>query len=289
MAAATKHSSGAGYKRLWIHSYRLGFDWLRRTAKRGFNPGRKAGFQRLLVPLDPWRYYEMGVIADETFTGRCLDVSGPKLLTSLLHREGSGDWLGIDLFEQEIEAWRAIDPGLELEVQDGTDLPYADESFDFAICISVVEHMGRGNDTKALQEIYRVLKPGGTLHLTSMVSASGRDVYVGERIYGNASEAVDQDRVFFEHIYSPAEFDEMIQDAGWTTAAKEFALQTKPQIQQRFYRWAPFSYLLGPWLRLWFPRTISVGPDSAGVEELGDDESAVVRVKLRKPERRPDA
>ena len=30
---------------------------------------------RLLVPLDPWRYYEMGRIADEPFDGLNLDLA----------------------------------------------------------------------------------------------------------------------------------------------------------------------------------------------------------------------
>lgn len=284
MDPSAPKTSTAGYKRLWRHSYRLGFAWMRRTAKRGFNPGRKPGFQRLLVPLDPWRYYEMGVLAEQAYAGRCLDISSPKLLTSLLQREGSGDWLGIDLFTDEIEAWKTIDPALELEVQDATKLPYEDESFDTALCVSVVEHMGRGNDTAALREIFRVLKPGGTFYLTTMVAAEEHDVFGGDEIYGNASERVDAERVFFEHVYSPEEFAAMTQETGWTTTALEYAVQTKPKIQDRFYGWAPFSYLIGPWLRLWFPRTIATSDSSDVVTALPEGRSAVVNVTLVKPQ-----
>lgn len=276
-------TSKAGYKRLWRHSYRLGFSWLRRTARHGFQPGRKPGFQRLLVPLDPWRYYEMGTLADREFSGRCLDVSSPKLLTSLLQREGSGDWLGIDLFTNEIAAWKTIDPALKLEVQDATALPYEDDCFDYALCVSVVEHMGRGNDTSALREIHRVVKPGGTLYLTTMVAAEGHDVFVGDEIYGNASERVDEGRVFFEHVYSSEEFAEMTREAGWTTTELEYAVQSRPKIQDRFYRFAPFSYLVGPWLRLWFPRTITTSSNSDAVTSLPDGRSAIVNVTLVKP------
>lgn len=40
------------------------------------------------------------------------------------------------------------------------NLPFKDNEFDFIICNHVLEHIP--NDTKAMQEIYRVLVPGGT-------------------------------------------------------------------------------------------------------------------------------
>ncbi len=93
---------GDGWRRLWRHSYRLGARWVVRDARSGWRAGR-VGWVRLLVPLDPWRYYECGRVADQTFTGACLDVSSPKLLTSLLQHEGNGTWVGTDLFSREIE------------------------------------------------------------------------------------------------------------------------------------------------------------------------------------------
>ena len=40
------------------------------------------------------------------------------------------------------------------------DLPFEDNSFDFILCNHVLEHIP--DDTKAMQEIYRILTPGGT-------------------------------------------------------------------------------------------------------------------------------
>ncbi|MEX2350618.1 MAG: methyltransferase domain-containing protein [Flavobacteriaceae bacterium] len=40
------------------------------------------------------------------------------------------------------------------------NLPFHDNSFDFILCNHVLEHIP--NDTKAMQELYRILKPGGT-------------------------------------------------------------------------------------------------------------------------------
>ena len=40
------------------------------------------------------------------------------------------------------------------------NLPFKDNSFDFILCNHVLEHIP--NDTKAMQELYRVLSKGGT-------------------------------------------------------------------------------------------------------------------------------
>jgi len=40
------------------------------------------------------------------------------------------------------------------------DLPFENESFDFILCNHVLEHIP--DDTKAMQELYRILKPDGT-------------------------------------------------------------------------------------------------------------------------------
>lgn len=40
------------------------------------------------------------------------------------------------------------------------NLPFSDNEFDFILCNHVLEHIP--DDTKAMQELYRILKPGGT-------------------------------------------------------------------------------------------------------------------------------
>jgi SAM-dependent methyltransferase len=272
-----------GWRRLWRHSYRIGLAWLVREAPRLW-PARRVGLQRLLVPLDPWRYYELGTVADERFTGRCLDVSSPKLLPSLLQHEGSGTWTCVDLFAAEIEAWRRIDPSLELAVADAAALPYADATFDCCACISVLEHVGRGPDAAALAEIRRVLKPGGTLVLTTDVGAEPRDVFTEEKMYGEASNRADERGVFFEHEYSPDELAELLAGAGWEVERREFAVQQDPAIERRFYARAPWSYAYGPLLRFVCPGNVRVSATPDLIETTG---RGVAFLRLRKPGEHP--
>jgi SAM-dependent methyltransferase len=253
---------GSGWKRLWRHSYRLGVRWLLRDAGRRWPAGR-TGFVRLLVPLDPWRYYEMGRVADQTFSGHCLDVSSPKLLPSLLQREGKGDWLGIDLFSKEIENWKRIDPKLDLEVQDACNMPYAANTFDAIVCLSVLEHIGSGKDAAALAEMWRVLKPGGVLHLTTDVASEARDVFVDGKIYGEASTSSTAQGVFFKHDYSVEEIEKLARENSWHKRDREFAVQRNPRIEELLYKYAPWSFVFGPFLRFVCPNnfTISETPD----------------------------
>ena len=64
-----------------------------------------------------------------------------------------------------------IPANLHLSVQDATNLPYKDESFD-AVVIANALHIMPEPD-KAMAEIYRVLKPGGMLFAPTFVHGSG--------------------------------------------------------------------------------------------------------------------
>jgi glycosyltransferase involved in cell wall biosynthesis/SAM-dependent methyltransferase len=279
-AATARPSSGKpGWLRLWRHSYRLGLRWLLRGARNGWK-GWRVGLQRLIVPLDPWRYYELGRVAERPFEGACLDVSSPKLLMSLLQREGRGDWTGIDLFASEVESWRQVDPSLRLEVDDATALSFPPESFERCACISVIEHIPDDGDTRAMREMWRVLKPGGVLHLTTNVALSPRDVYVDKAVYGEASRP-DGDAIFFERQYSPQTLEERLLDLPWEVEHREFARQRDESIERRFYSGAPLSYLYGGLLRLRCPRNFEVGPTANVLR--GSAGHGTVYLELRKP------
>jgi glycosyltransferase involved in cell wall biosynthesis len=267
-----------GWLRLWRHSYRLGLRWLARAARGGWK-GWRVGLQRLLVPLDPWRYYELGRVAERPFRGACLDVSSPKLLMSLLQHEGRGDWTGIDLFSEELESWRRVDPSLRLRVDDATALSFPAESFESVACISVIEHIPGEGDATAMSEIWRVLKPGGVLHLTTNVALEPRDVFVDRPVYGEASQT-ENDGIFFERQYSPEALEERLLGLPWKVETKEFARQKNESVERRFYSRAPLSYLYGGLLRLRCPGNFEVGPTAAVLR--GDGHGAVY-LELRKP------
>jgi len=58
------------------------------------------------------------------------------------------------------------------EIMDAREINIADESFDAVISISVIEHLGEGG-SQIIEEVHRVLKPGGIFMVTCDVMYSG--------------------------------------------------------------------------------------------------------------------
>ncbi|WXG39934.1 MAG: methyltransferase domain-containing protein [Candidatus Freyarchaeum deiterrae] len=55
--------------------------------------------------------------------------------------------------------------GVSETLASGTDLPFEDETFDLVLCNDVIEHLDKQEEL--IREIYRVLKEGGYLYLTT--------------------------------------------------------------------------------------------------------------------------
>jgi len=263
---------------LWTHSYRLGGRWLRRavTTRRVEDP--RGGAYRLLVPVEPWRYYELTRVAEHATPGRWLDVGSPKLLASWSRASGRGEWVAVDLLEEEIERWRRIDPDLDLRVADARSLPFPDASFDGCACISVVEHVVGDGDTEAMAEIWRVLRPGGVLHLTTNVAERAHDVLTADQRYGEVSEQRDE-LAFFERRYSDVSVRRRLLGLPWEELQRDYARERLP-VHAAFFAARPWSFAAGGLLALvcpWNFRRSRTRPP------LDPGEHAVVYLRLRKP------
>lgn len=75
------------------------------------------------------------------------------------------DVYGIDIGERLINISRKRYPKGKFSVASAARLPFKDNSFDLILCTEVIEHVN--NQNKALSEIFRVLKKGGYLVLTT--------------------------------------------------------------------------------------------------------------------------
>ena len=244
--------------------------------RRGWPSGR-AGVYRLLVPLEPWRYYELGRVAREPWTGRCLDVSSPKLLASLLQREGRGRWTAVDLLPDEVARWRDLDPALDLRVEDARALSFAAGSFDAVACVSVIEHIEGDGDAAAMAEMWRVLRPGGVLHLTTNVAARAHEVLVDRPVYGGASAAGG--RHFFERRYSAASLRERLLGLPWEVDAEEYVVERRP-VHKCFFATKPASFLAGGLLTLVCPGNFA---PVAGPAKVPPGRHGVAYMRLRRP------
>lgn len=267
-----------GWRRLVRHSYRLGLAWLARVPLAGL-PHPRQGLMRLLVPLEPWRFFELGRVAEEPFAGRVLDVGSPKLLASLLGHEGQGEWRSVDLLAAEVAAWRTLDPALDLHEADARALPFPDRHFDACACVSVIEHVPGTGDSAAMAELWRVLRPGGVLHLTTNMAPRPRLVTSRAPVYGPASPALAGGRAFFERHYSEDSLRRRLLGLPWREEARELVRERRP-LHRRFFGARPWSFAAGGVLALVCPRNFASLGSAA---ELGPGEHGVVYLRLRRP------
>ncbi len=95
--------------------------------------------------------------------GKGLDVGCGAGRHMLLMREFGFDPVGVDSSVQALE--QAATHG-ETVVADMTDLPFPDNSFDLAVCLGTAYYGDREVLEATLDEIRRVLKPGGYVKVT---------------------------------------------------------------------------------------------------------------------------
>lgn len=84
-------------------------------------------------------------------------TSGPTI------RATGAAYTGVDVSRAGVD--RAREAGLDVMlIPDSGEMPIAGATFDFAVCVEVMEHLFAPQETA--REILRVLKPGGTLFAT---------------------------------------------------------------------------------------------------------------------------
>lgn len=105
------------------------------------------------------------------------------------------------------------------------DLPFEDEKFDFILCNHVLEHIP--DDKKAMQELYRILKPGGTAILQIPQELDREVTFQDDSI----TDPKERAKIFgqYDHVrvYGRDYFDKLravgfkVEEADYTSELKE--------------------------------------------------------------------
>ena len=101
-----------------------------------------------------------------------------------------------------------------LEVYDGFSLPYKDQEFDKVLSSHVFHHLTRSQKKTALQEVYRVLKFGGELHILDFGEARnilGQVLFLPVRVFDGFATTFDNIKGLLPEIIREAGFAEVIE------------------------------------------------------------------------------
>jgi predicted SAM-dependent methyltransferase len=106
------------------------------------------------------------------------------------------------------------------------DLPFKDNEFDFILCNHVLEHIP--NDTEAMQELYRILKPGGTAILQIPQDLKRKHTFEDDSI----TNRKERERIFgqYDHvrIYGRDYFDKL-RSIGFNVKEVAYTTQLSPE------------------------------------------------------------
>jgi ubiquinone/menaquinone biosynthesis C-methylase UbiE len=112
--------------------------------------------------------------------GRVLEIApGPGYFCIELVKLGNFQITGLDISKSFVEIARknAAEAGTKIDFREGnaSAMPFADETFDFTFCQAAFKNFSE--PVRAITEMYRVLKPGGTAVIADMRSdASEEDI-----------------------------------------------------------------------------------------------------------------
>lgn len=131
---------------------------------------------------------------------------------------------GCDVNEEDLVHARAINAGvmnLKYEVNNALELSYPDNSFDLVVSCEVLEHVGKPE--KMVQEMYRVMRPGGVAIMTFPSREFPITYDPVNRIWqltrgdGSREFAISQGAYAFGHDYliGSADFKKWATDAGF--------------------------------------------------------------------------
>jgi SAM-dependent methyltransferase len=129
---------------------------------------------------------------------------GPGQIARYLHRQGV-DVLGVDLSPRMVAEAQRLNPEIHFHQGDMLALPDADQSWGGIAAFYCIIHIPREQIVAALQEMKRVLKPGGVLLVTFHI---GQEIKHLDEWW---EKPVNLDFAFYE----PAEMENWLQEAGY--------------------------------------------------------------------------
>ena len=154
---------------------------------------------------------------------RVLDLGcGTATLTILIKRaHPDSEVIGLDGDPRILEIARAkiAKTGLDIALDQGMafDLPYPDGSLDRVLSSLLFHHLTRQDKGRALREVFRVLRPGGDLHVADLGKPHNTLMALVSLIMRNLEETSDNIQGLLPEMFRSTRFEQVEEPARYTT------------------------------------------------------------------------
>ncbi len=111
------------------------------------------------------------------------------------------------------------------------NLPFADNSYDLILCNHVLEHIP--DDTKAMQELYRVLKPGGMGIFQIPQDLNRVTTFEDDSITDPKERAAIFGQYDHVRVYGRDYFDKL-RSMGFTVTEEDYTQKMDPELVERY-------------------------------------------------------
>ncbi len=111
------------------------------------------------------------------------------------------------------------------------DLPFEDNQYDIILCNHVLEHIP--NDSKAMQELYRVLKPGGMAILQIPQDLSRATTYADDLIVDQKERAKIFGQYDHVRIYGRDYFDKL-RSIGFRVVEEDYTAKISAELVEKY-------------------------------------------------------
>jgi len=151
------------------------------------------------------------------------------LMIKLAHPEAKVTGLDGDPKALEIGRGKIAKSGLMITLDEGMafDLPYPDNSFDRVFSGLLFHHLTREDKERALKEVYRVLRPGGELHVADWGKAGNplmRSAFFLVQLLDGFKTTTDNVNGLLPEFFSKAGLQQVQETARYTTVFGNMAL-----------------------------------------------------------------
>ena len=120
---------------------------------------------------------------------------------------------------------------LDVIQADATKIPFENEIFDGVIAMDILEHIP--DDTKAMQELYRVLKPGGMAILQIPQDLNRAITFSDDSITDEKERAAIFGQYDHVRVYGRDYFDKL-RTIGFTVVEEDYTKKISPELVTKY-------------------------------------------------------